>query len=181
MIDYQIISDSVKYYEHLGYERIESPWYIPRKISEVTAPSGYPFFTIQEKGDVLVASGEQSLLSLYNHGFLPKGRFQTITPCFREETVGVWNHKYFLKNELMITDSVTKKDLEDITEHAFSFFEKQLGHGDLKLVQIDTDAFDIFYKNIELGSYGIRKCEFLTWVYGTGVAEPRLSRVKNLK
>lgn len=44
-----------------------------------------------------------------------------------------------------------------------------------------TDGYDITYKGIELGSYGMRKCEFLEWVYGTGCAEPRLSYCQNLK
>jgi len=33
----------------------------------------------------------------------------------------------------------------------------------------------------ELGSYGIRSCEFLDWIYATGVAEPRFSSLINLK
>jgi len=33
------------------------------------------------------------------------------------------------------------------------------------------------YNGVELGSYGIRECKFLKWIYGTGCAEPRLSQV----
>jgi len=32
----------------------------------------------------------------------------------------------------------------------------------------------------ELGSYGIRECEFLTWIYGTACAEPRTSKLITL-
>jgi len=177
MIDYSILAKSVEYYEARGYKQIESPWYIPRKISEITTPPGYPFFTIKEKDEVLVASGEQSLLSLYNLGHLPKGKFQTITPCFREESITQWNHKYFMKNELMITDFVNVGTLSSVIDDALSFFRQWV---DVDVVDLKNGTFDIVYKNIELGSYGIRSCSFISWVYGTGVAEPRLSRAKGL-
>lgn len=31
-------------------------------------------------------------------------------------------------------------------------------------------------RTIELGSYGVRRAFFGTWVYGTGIAEPRFSK-----
>ena len=34
---------------------------------------------------------------------------------------------------------------------------------------------DITADGIELGSYGVRECEFVRWIYGTGLAEPRFS------
>lgn len=34
--------------------------------------------------------------------------------------------------------------------------------------------------NLELGSYGIGSYKDYKWVYGTGLAEPRLSQAKNL-
>ena len=37
-----------------------------------------------------------------------------------------------------------------------------------------------FYKDYELGSYGIRECEFLKWIYATGCAEPRIRKIINL-
>ena len=50
-----------------------------------------------------------------------------------------------------------------------------------KIVEIPNDEgtiqYDIDYHGIELGSYGIRHCQFLNWIYGTGCAEPRLSKV----
>jgi len=43
-----------------------------------------------------------------------------------------------------------------------------------------TTAIDIVTvnSNIELGSYGIGSYENYKWVYGTGLAEPRLSQAK---
>lgn len=31
-------------------------------------------------------------------------------------------------------------------------------------------------REIEVGSYGARRTSFTTWIFGTGVAEPRLSK-----
>jgi hypothetical protein len=45
------------------------------------------------------------------------------------------------------------------------------------LKEVSNTQVDIEFAGIELGSYGIRSCDFLDWVYGTGVAEPRLSSI----
>lgn len=37
-----------------------------------------------------------------------------------------------------------------------------------------------FKQRNELGSYGIRECEYLKWIYATGCADPRLSKIINL-
>lgn len=175
MIDYSIINDSIAYYETKGFQRIESPWTITSAISDITRPKDAGEFTIKEKNKVLVASGEQSFLYLYNKGFLPKGKFQTVTPCFRDELFDTYHTKYFIKNELIITDKVDESELAVIIHRARKFFEKYITPIDLKFT--GKNSADLFYKDVELGSYGIRKCEFLEWIYGTGVAEPRLSRV----
>jgi len=178
MIDYQILSDSIDYYETKGFKRIESPWTVTKEISKITAPPNSTFFTIEEKKKVLVASGEQSLLYLYNKGFLPKGKFQTTTPCFRDELFDSLHTKYFIKNELMITDSVNQTTLASTVDDALSFFKKWLP--DVEVKDTGNFSFDIVYQGIELGSYGMRKCSFICWIYGTGVAEPRFSKVLDL-
>jgi hypothetical protein len=81
-----------------------------------------------------------------------------------------------MKNELIITDNVNQQALVEITDVALQFFSNYLPKNDLSIVS-EGFNFDIHYKNIELGSYGIRTCEFLTWIYGTGCAEPRLSKI----
>ena len=52
-------------------------------------------------------------------------------------------------------------------------------HVPVDLVKTDDErsdeSYDIESNGIELGSYGIRQHENITWVYGTGLAEPRLS------
>ena len=51
----------------------------------------------------------------------------------------------------------------------------------MKIDIVKTEqGFDLEYNGIELGSYGIRSCEYLDWIYATGLAEPRMSMVKNM-
>jgi len=204
MIDYHIIAHSIDYYAAKGFQRIESPWTVTKSISGVTKPDGAGDFSIVEKNKVLVASGEQSFLYLYNKGFLPLGKFQTVTPCFRDEPFDTLHTKYFIKNELIITDDVSKEALKFIVESARAFFRQYcllpkkndfwvhsprekddvliVDSSDQIVETVDVNdsfqypSYDLKYRGIELGSYGIRQCEYLNWIYGTGVAEPRLSR-----
>jgi hypothetical protein len=66
-------------------------------------------------------------------------------------------------------------------DQSLSFFKSVVPHKELvQVVPIldDTDnvlQYDIQYNGIELGSYGIRSCDFLEWIYGTAIAEPRLT------
>jgi seryl-tRNA synthetase len=181
MIDYNLIAKSIEHYSKEGYVRIESPWTVARAISNITRPPDAKEFELSNKDKVLVASGEQSFLALYNKGFLPLGKYQTCTPCFRDETFTLLHTKYFIKNELIITDDVSEESLHKMIDAAVRFF-KQLGL-DVGVVETERTqlgkfpAYDIYYMGDELGSYGMRHCDYLTWVYGTGCAEPRLSRV----
>ncbi len=176
MINYQIIQDSIKHYESREFKRIESPWTVTEAISNITKPKDANNWTIKEKKKVLVASGEQSFLYLYNKGFLPKGKFQTITPCFRDESFDEMHTKYFIKNELIATYNVNQYTVGLMVCAAIDFFSKYLPSKYIEHRRISSDQYDIFYKDIELGSYGIRECDFLRWAYGTAVAEPRLTR-----
>jgi hypothetical protein len=179
MIDYKIISNSIDYYKNCGFQRIESPWTVTEAISNITKPSDKAQeFILNKKNKVLVASGEQSFLYLYLKGFLPLGKYQTVTPCFRDEIFD-WTHsKYFIKNELIDTSDTSESNLEKITDKCFYFFRKYLD--DVKIVKTDI-GYDIMSGDIELGSYGIRTCQFLKWIYATGVAEPRLSNTIKFK
>lgn len=174
MINYSIIDDSINFYTQHGFARVESPWTVPKSISDITRPASAKEFSIAEKNKVLVASGEQSFLSLYNKGFLPMGQFQTVTPCFRDESFTPLHTKYFIKNELIKTDIVNEDELEKLIKKAGDFFARW--NLTTKIVKTGISTYDLFYRNVELGSYGIRSCDYLTWIYGTGVAEPRLSR-----
>ena len=191
MIDYSIISDSISFYQKKSYVRIESPWTVTSEIAEITKPTEVPLeWKLNHNGKVLVASGEQSFLYLNLKGFLPPGRYQSTTPCFRSDQFDQLHTKYFIKNELIVTDIVNSTLVESMAEQAMEFFAKYIPKEIIKLVRVETRnttsmkelcAFDVVAcidgKEIELGSYGMRECSFLKWAYGTGCAEPRLSHV----
>lgn len=180
MIDYQIFSDALIYYPSKGYSRIEAPWTVTRAVSDMTKPEGIEDWFIPSKNKTLVGSGEQSFLYLYLKGFLPKGKFVTVTPCFRNEPFDVIHTKYFMKAELIDTVDVSKNGLDFMVEVAHDFIGDRIGDK-AKLEVVSTeDGFDIEWDGYELGSYGIRECPYLRWVYGTGAAEPRLSALRNM-
>lgn len=186
MINYENLHKSTLYYEEKGYKRVESPWTVTESIARITAPKLVnEFYTIQNKNKCLVASAEQSFLYLYLKGFLPKGKFQSITPCFRDEVFDQLHSKYFMKNELIITDKVDGMELQKVLGHAYNFFSEMFPEEKQKFLKIKTielnQEYDIEFNGIELGSYGIRRCDYLDWIYGTGCAEPRLSYCQNLK
>jgi len=177
MIDYKIISNSIDYYESKGFIRIESPWTVSEYIDNLTKPKDVLSFQLKHNNKCLVASGEQSFLYLYLKDFLPKGQFQTTTPCFRFESFDYSHTKYFIKNELIKTDVVNNSELNKIVELCFNFLKGYIH--EIEIIKTNI-GFDIEYKGNELGSYGIRENEFLKWIYATGCAEPRLSKIINL-
>lgn len=172
MINYSILHESTKYYEKHGFQRIEAPWTVSPYIDNITKPVDVTPFELKHNDKRLVGSGEQSFLYLYLKEFLPLGQFQTITPCFRYETFTLLNSKYFMKNELIKTDDVSEDALQEVIEIALGFFRSYIP--DVRVVDVDG-SYDIMWGDYELGSYGIRHCEFMDWIYATGVAEPRLS------
>lgn len=177
MINYQNLADSIRFYENEGYTRIEAPWLVPPCIDDITKPKEKQHYMLKHNDKCLVASGEQSFLYLYLKENLPLGKFQTITPCFRDERYDLYHEKYFIKNELINTIDVSDKSLEDMIESAMNFYRTIVPDRDKLNVVLTDIGCDIEYNGIELGSYGIRECNFIKWVYGTGCAEPRLSKI----
>lgn len=177
MIDYKIISESIDYYEDNGFKRIESPWTVSEYVDNITKPKDVLSFQLKHNDKCLVASGEQSFLYLYLKDFLPRGQFQTTTPCFRYESFDFSHTKYFIKNELIKTDIVNKVELEKVIDNCFNFFKNYIPNIDIIKTEI---GYDIEFQGHELGSYGIRENEYLKWIYATGCAEPRLSKIIKL-
>ena len=177
MIDYALLDRSIKHYEDFGYTRIESPWLVTEYVDQITRPKDSIPYHIPNKNKNFVGSGEQSLLYLYLKEYLPLGKFQTITPCLRNDSFDLIHTKYFMKNELIITGSVDLNTLEFMVDKSLLFFKEEVS----KYVKVikTTEGFDIIFEEIELGSYGIRHCDFLSWIYGTGCAEPRTSKIIN--
>lgn len=176
MINYKILHESIQYYEKYNFSRIETPWTVSEYIDNITKPKDRISLQLKHNHKCLVASGEQSFLYLYLKDFLPKGQFQTITPCFRNESFDFFHTKYFMKNELIKTDIVNQIELEKIVDICLEFYKQYIPEVDI----VTTDSgFDIEYRGIEVGSYGIRKCDFLECIYATGCAEPRLTKLMN--
>lgn len=174
MINYRLLQDSIDYYENHGFKRIETPWLVSEYANNITKPIDGVNFQLKDNDKCLVASGEQSFLYLYLKEQLPKGQFQTITPCYRPDNIDFLHNTQFVKNELIKTDIVTENELKKIVDICFTFYKKMLP--DVNIVKTLT-GYDIELYNIELGSYGIGNCEFLSWIYATGCAEPRTSKL----
>lgn len=172
MINYNNIISSINYYKGCGFTQINAPWIVPSYILDITKPVQSNSILLQDKKQGLVASGEQSFLFMIASGELPRGRYQTVTPCFRDDNVDQIHQKWFLKNELIETDIVNEYELEKVTGLALNFFRKYLPNTEAVVTDI---GFDIEYMGIELGSYGIREHLGYRWIYATGCAEPRLS------
>ena len=66
---------------------------------------------------------------------------------------------------------------------SFNFFSNFIPVENLKCIEMDNGSIDIVAiidgVEIELGSYGYREFEHMKWIYGTGCAEPRTSRIIN--
>jgi hypothetical protein len=50
MINYQLIDQSVSFYDHHGFKRIESPWTVTRAVSNITKPEGKKEFEELQDG-----------------------------------------------------------------------------------------------------------------------------------
>lgn len=114
MINYKILDDSLQYYEEHKFQRIETPWTVSKYVDELTKPIDKISFELKHNDKCLVASGEQSFLYLYLKEFLPKGQYQTITPCFRYESFDFLHSKYFMKDAHNQKDSIL--ELCEITD-----------------------------------------------------------------
>lgn len=181
LIDYRKIADAVEYYGS-AYSQIDAPWWVTEEVKNITRPlEARADYSLSANGKVLVASGEQSFLYLMEKGLLPDGKYMTVTPCFRNEDQGLLHRKQFMKCELIKVGLATESDVDDMIELASGFFGNFVA---VDVVKTEGDGLSVYTHDImaltsqgpvEIGSYGIRKYGYLSWAYGTGIAEPRLS------
>lgn len=177
MIDLKILNESILFWEHKNFKRIEVPWIIPSFYSNLTSP------VKNDSAFSYVGSAEQSFLYLIDKCTLLTGSYQSLTPCFREENEDYLHKPYFLKNELINFNSINGNEYElmNILKHQKIFLE-YIGFKNIQVEEtlrsnsFDIISYDILTKDgIELGSYGIREFDFVKYVYGTACAEPRTS------
>lgn len=201
MIDYKLLGEAQSYYSKFGYNYIEVPWMVSANCDNITKPAGVKEMKIEYNGKHIIASGEQGFLYLRMKGYINDGRYQTITPCFRNEAQDNIHQKMFMKCELiefvpigMDMDELKAK-MDDVAKDAYAFFE--IHAKDPR--KLDYTAFDeifppvtkslcrnlcqrdIVYKGFEIGSYGIREYNDIAWIYGTGLAEPRFSKINSIR
>lgn len=179
-IDYRLLSIAVGYYEIRGYKYIEVPWIISQESCDVTSPPWTELF--KTFAGCLPASGEQSFIEMRKD--LKPGKYQCITPCFRDEEKPDELHlQYFMKNELIRVlepGQNVEAEIDAIAEDACGFFWSAInvfGKNGSETRVVETKiGRDIEINGIEVGSYGYREYDGFRWIYGTGCAEPRLSQ-----
>lgn len=199
-IDWGLLAKAKDFYSRRGYKYVEVPWIVRQEITELTIPKTALPFAVDNYGD-LVGSAEQAFVQMKIDKLISEGKYQTITPCFRDDVVDELHQKHFMKLELI--DFRTKQvSYGEILNDANDFFKLNLGllmpagaeGGKIKVEDVGPRQKDInfyakwldgfWFNPIELGSYGARKIEHngntYSWNYGTGLAEPRFSSVKNL-
>lgn len=183
-----MLAHAQKYYESEGFKEIEVPWIVSQDADDSCRPPDREPIrvlcnSIRHRGSRLPGSGEQGFVQMMLDGNLPPGKYQTFTPCFRDEAVIDLTHQScFLKLELIIIwggekHAPTDRRPAGIMNVARDFMsrwgvETRLIHHD---GEIDLVADAMFGEPLELGSYGTRSWKGNMWTYGTGLAEPRFS------
>ena len=185
-IDWARIAQSANFYGTIGYKQVEVPWLVSRKFAMATCPSEE--FLVQSNLGDLVGSAEQGFIQQDYLGFLGKGRFQAISPCFRKETALDDLHQTaFLKLELYVNDGDLFEAMERMAKDARTvargFVREKAISSDIVLpvpvLKETEEGLDLEMGGIELGSFGVRSFEHVAWAFGTGHAEPRLSSTIN--
>lgn len=189
-ISYKNIAKAIDFYSSRGYEYIEVPWRVSfdAELATASADKKPLLVSVIDGNSVtsdghLVRSGEQSFIELFLDKSIRPGRYVCATPCFMYEAEDRYRFREFFKVELIdirINEFMDIPDLSRLTKDAFDFFSAYPIPLNLINVPDQIHQIDILSQNIELGSYGIR--DFMSdntsvsWVYGTGCAEPRLSQ-----
>ena len=173
--------DAQTYYENLGWVYVDTPWVVDTKIQRLTAPTKDAI--VHSEIGPLVGSAEQGFLAI-RETLTPGLKYQSFSPCFRQEIPDRWHLPYFMKVELFAYGNqlpALKAILEDGISHAELFFKEYAGLSTHRL-WTGGDTYDLIANGVEVGSYGLRSFfdEYYTF-YGTGLAEPRMSQIAALQ
>ena len=179
-IDWNLISEAVKYYTSIGYKYVEVPWIVSSEAIQATFNGTAP----KTKDGLIVGSAEQSFIQMKLDGTFPflhcGAKLVTVTPCFKNDEIDRIHSPFFMKVELInINNNLDDSDvrLQSFIKDAKTFFEMQ----NVVVDSVKTESgVDLLIDGIEIGSYGIRSYNSqnrgnFNWVYGTGLAEPRFS------
>lgn len=177
MINYTRLGLAQTFYKALGYLNINTPWMVtPHAVTATLPPDSR---LIQSNFGCLVGSGEQGFIQMMLDGVLEPGKYQTTTPCFRDEAnQDDLTLPYFMKTELIwyMPEGELQIAYQTVLNNALACFFDISDADEFDAVQT-AEGFDLMFAGIELGSYGVRRMGDHVWVYGTGLAEPRFSQV----
>ncbi|MGL5281250.1 MAG: hypothetical protein ACRC8W_05740 [Plesiomonas shigelloides] len=167
-------------YWSMWYQGKKVPALVDPDVMAHTCPPGVHDRRLYGKGtDTVVASAEQSFLQLEKDGELQSGWWMALTPCYRDEPILDDTHlPVFLKLELIrIAKDGEELHRFDAEWVAYRFKTWLWEYFSLPTDVVETaEGYDVMYEDLELGSYGIRKTMTgKSYVYGTGLAEPRTS------
>lgn len=173
-ISYERIGKAQLFYKALGYFNVDTPWMVSPQAIRATLPPTH--ISIDSVFGSLVGSGEQGFIQQMMSGELTPGKYQTTTPCFRDEKeYNDLTRKYFMKVELIwYMPEDVKTCYETVMNNALSCFFSISDQDTFEAMQT-SEGFDIMLNGIEIGSYGVRQMGDHLWVFGTGLAEPRFS------
>jgi hypothetical protein len=189
-IQWGLLGNAVVYYQNKGYKYIETPWIVQNVMNMITTPHENLLTKIEGTTNSLVGSSEQGFLSMQMNDNLPRGKYVSCSPCFRNETGNDGLHlPYFMKVELYQTDDTSIDAMYAIIQDAEDFFHSVYSNGEgvgyfanggtknpgIKRI-VTPEGVDINLNDIEIGSYGIRKFCSHQWICGTGLALPRFNQ-----
>ena len=172
----------IAFFSSEKYRLIDVPFIVDVDVSALTKPS-FVKDIYHSEDKVYVGSGEQSFLQLLKEDKIQCGKYMCITPCMRDENVlDDIHYKMFMKLELIhilkSTDNPYKK-LEEMFSMNVYINSNHLPDLTWDEITKDKTDVDIYSNGIEIGSYGIRQAYGVNYIYGTGMALPRFTNIKN--
>lgn len=184
IIDYSLLSKAIKYFSKKGFKQIETPWRVSKQAIEGTFNSSESF---KADDKFLVGSAEQGFLELQLQDKLKGTQFMSVSPCFRNDIEDYYHQQEFMKLELIYFSNyeIIKEEIQYqiIKRFVLNFIIKKLKIKTSDIAILETKdnnsiySEDILINGIEYGSYGIRNFQGTYYIYGTGIALPRASKI----
>lgn len=172
VIDWERLMRALAFYRRKGFLQCELNWDAPRDVCALTCPEPDRMYGFED--NVLVGSAEQAFMHAQKTGYLPAGRYVSITPCFRRENEETETHKrQFMKVELYASHAAGDEIAEEFADLARQFMSTETDET-VDLVRT-AEGWDLEIGGIEVGSYSARRLGGMEWTCGTGLAEPRFS------
>lgn len=190
-IDYNLLNKALKYFSKKGFKQVEVPWRVSKRAIEGTFDSIESF---KSDDKFLIGSAEQGFLELCLQDKLTSNQLMSVSPCFRNELEDELHQQEFIKLELIYLCFYENKTANILPHYEFlrnsviGFIIKKLKIKIPNITVTKTNdgisiySEDILINGIEYGSYGIRRFQDKYYIYGTGIALPRTSKIlKSIK